>query len=47
MSVHFSSKNNEWETPQELFDALDDFPSAIVVFDRCWKQQLNWPRGFI
>ena len=23
MKVHFSSKTNEWETPQELFDELD------------------------
>ena len=24
MSVHFSSKSNEWTTPQYLFDELDD-----------------------
>lgn len=23
MSVHFSSNNHDWETPQELFDSLD------------------------
>lgn len=23
MAVHFSSKTSEWETPQDLFDALD------------------------
>jgi phage N-6-adenine-methyltransferase len=29
MSVHFSSKTDEWETPQDLFDKLD----AIHNFD--------------
>jgi phage N-6-adenine-methyltransferase len=24
LSVHFSSKTDEWETPQELFDALNE-----------------------
>ena len=23
MAVHFSSRSNEWQTPQDLFDALD------------------------
>ena len=24
LDVHFSSKNTEWETPQDLFDELDE-----------------------
>jgi phage N-6-adenine-methyltransferase len=29
MSVHFSSKFHEWETPQDLFDRVD----ALLQFD--------------
>jgi len=35
MSVHYSSKSNEWETPQDLFDALNkefEFKTDVCAF---------------
>ena len=43
MSVHFSSKTDEWETPQELFDRLDCIHQFEV--DVC-ATEMNTKCGF-
>lgn len=43
MNVHFSSKTNEWATPQDLFNKLDDEfgfeldPCATEENAKCYK----------
>ena len=45
MNVHFSSKTDEWETPQSTFDALDQ--EFHFVLDVCASQEnAKCPRYF-